>query len=57
MYAGQTLVANDGYEVMLFPLTYMYMTQGEHPAGGPQHAMDFVYYTDPSNPVSSNVVP
>ena len=25
----QRLIANDGYEVMLFPLEYMYMSQGE----------------------------
>lgn len=55
MYAGQTLVANDGYEVMLFPLTYMYMTQGEH--GSPQYAMDFAYHTDPYNPSASIVAP
>lgn len=29
MRAGQRLVANDGYEVMLFPLEYMYMSQDE----------------------------
>lgn len=29
MRAGQRLVANDGYEVMLFPLPYMYMSQDE----------------------------
>ena len=29
MRAGQTLIANDGYEVALFPLEYMYITQGE----------------------------
>lgn len=29
MLAGQTLRAADGYEVALFPLEYMYITQGE----------------------------
>lgn len=29
MVAGQRLVADDGYEVMLFPLPYMYMSQDE----------------------------
>lgn len=29
MQAGQTLVAADGHEVALFPLEYMYITQGE----------------------------
>lgn len=30
MLAHQTMVANDGYEVMLFPLDYMNITQGEN---------------------------
>lgn len=29
MRAGQTLVAQDGYEVALFPMPYLYMTQDE----------------------------
>ena len=29
MLAGQTLRASDGYEVALFPMEYMYITQGE----------------------------
>lgn len=29
MRAGQRLVADDGYEIMLFPLEYMYMSQDE----------------------------
>ena len=29
MVAGERLVANDGKEVMLFPLPYMYISQGE----------------------------
>ena len=29
MRAGQTMVASDGYEVALFPLEYMYISQGE----------------------------
>ena len=35
MVAGQRLVADDGYEVMLFPLPYMYMSQDE--GGGYSH--------------------
>lgn len=30
MRAGQTKVASDGYEVCLFPLEYMYISQGPH---------------------------
>lgn len=30
MQAYQRLVASDGYEVMLFPLPYLYVTQGEN---------------------------
>ena len=30
MRAGQRLLANDGKEVMLFPLPYMYISQGEN---------------------------
>lgn len=46
MIANQTLVAADGYEVPLFPLTYLYMTQDE---GGDfshagTYAIDFVGY-------------
>ena len=44
MVANQRLIANDGYEVMLFPLSYMYMSQGEGGTGS--HAstlsMDFM---------------
>lgn len=29
MRANQRMIANDGYEVMLFPLEYMYISQGE----------------------------
>ena len=29
MRAGQTMVASDGYEVALFPMPYMYISQGE----------------------------
>ena len=36
MTAGETMVASDGYEVMLFPLDYMYMSQDE--GGGYSHA-------------------
>lgn len=38
MIAGQRKVASDGYEVMLFPLDEMYITQGIHA----QYCMDFV---------------
>ena len=37
MRAGQTLVANDGYEVALFPLPYMYISQGEMMPSGWSH--------------------
>lgn len=44
MRPNQRLVASDGYEVMLFPLEYMYMSQDE--GGGYSHAgtlqMDFL---------------
>lgn len=30
MVANQKMVASDGYEVMLFPLPYMYISQGEN---------------------------
>ena len=30
MLAYETMVANDGYEVMLFPLPYIYISQGEN---------------------------
>lgn len=43
MRAGQTLVAQDGYEVMLFPMTVFRQTAGEH---GGQYAQDFSYYYD-----------
>lgn len=46
MRARQTLRANDGYEVMLFPLEYMYISQGE--GGSYSHAgtlnIDFLGY-------------
>lgn len=46
MVAGERLVANDGYEVMLFPLPYMYISQGE--GGSTSHsgilAIDFIGY-------------
>lgn len=38
MQAGQRKVAQDGYEVMLFPLDEMYITQGIHA----DYCMDFV---------------
>ena len=30
MVAGQKMIANDGKEVMLFPLPYIYISQGEN---------------------------
>lgn len=46
MIAGQRLVAQDGYEVALFPMPYLYMTQYED--GNYSHAgtynLDFVGY-------------
>ena len=46
MIAGQTLVADDGYEVALFPMPYLYMTQDE--GGDYSHTgtynIDFVGY-------------
>ena len=42
MQAGQTKVGPNGYEVMLFPLDVMYITQGEAPAHGGTLCMDFV---------------
>lgn len=48
MLAGQTMRASDGYEVALFPLEYMYITQGEMmPSGWPHYNvynMDFEGY-------------
>lgn len=46
MIAGQTLIADDGYEVALFPMPYLYMTQDE--GGDYSHQgtynIDFVGY-------------
>ncbi len=50
MLAGQTLVAQDGYEVALFPLTHLYMTQdegGDYSHAG-TYAIDFVGYNGTS---------
>lgn len=46
MLAGQTLVANDGKEVCLFPLEYMYISQGENGQVSHQNTynIDFVGY-------------
>ena len=48
MLAGQTMRASDGYEVALFPLEYMYITQGEMMPSGWSHYnvynMDFEGY-------------
>lgn len=46
MVAGQRLVAADGYEVALFPMPYMYISQGEMMPSGWSHYntynMDFM---------------
>lgn len=42
MYAGQRLVAADGYEVCLFPMNCLYITQGEYGSVSHDLAMDFV---------------
>lgn len=44
MQAYETLVAPDGYEVMLFPLPYMYISQGENGSVSHQGTlnMDFI---------------
>ena len=50
MLAGQKLVASDGYEVALFPMPYLYMTQNE--GGDFSHAgtynIDFVGFNGTS---------
>lgn len=50
MIANQTLVADDGYEVALFPMPYLYMTQDEN--GDYSHEgtynIDFVGYNGTS---------
>lgn len=47
MRAGQRLVADDGYEVLLFPLSYLYMSQDE--GGSYSHlytySIDFLGWT------------
>lgn len=42
MRAGQRLIASDGYEVMLFPMEYMNITQGEYGSTSHYLAMDFL---------------
>lgn len=42
MLAGQTWRASDGYEIMLFPLDEMYITQGEHNG----YCIDFVGWSN-----------
>ena len=50
MIAGQRLIAQDGYEVALFPMPYLYMTQDEN--GNYSHAgtynLDFIGYNGSS---------
>ena len=38
----QRLIAADGYEVMLFPMEYMYISQGEGGSLSHDKAMDFL---------------
>lgn len=42
MRAGQRLVAQDGYEIMLFPMEYMNISQGEYGSLSHYLAMDFL---------------
>ena len=46
MLAYERMVANDGYEVMLFPLPYMYISQGENGSYSHQGTLniDFLGY-------------
>ncbi len=47
MRAGQRMVGRDGKEVMLFPLEYLYITQGENGSFSHQgiFAIDFVEWS------------
>lgn len=45
MQAGQRKVATDGYEVMLFPLEVMYISQGVHNA----YCLDFIGWNATNN--------
>ena len=42
MRANQRLIASDGYEVMLFPMEYMNISQGEYSSYSHELAMDFL---------------
>lgn len=42
MIAGQRLLDNNGYEVFLFPMSYMYISQGEGGSFSHDKAMDFL---------------
>lgn len=42
MLLNQRLIADDGYEVMLFPMGEMYISQGEHGSLSHELAMDFL---------------
>lgn len=46
MYQGQTLRDNNGYEVLLFPLDCLYITQEEYGSLSHNLAMDFVGWTN-----------
>lgn len=42
MQANQRLIASDGYEIMLFPMEYMNISQGEYSSLSHYLAMDFL---------------
>lgn len=46
MIAGQKLTDENGYQVLLFPMNCMYITQGEHGSISHTLAMDFVGWTN-----------
>lgn len=48
MLAGQTMRAADGYEVMLFPMDEMYITQGIHDG----YCMDFVGWSNQTGQIA-----
>lgn len=54
MRAGERLVASDGHEVMLFPLPYMYVSQGENGSVSHQGTLniDFVGYNSQGQQIS-----
>lgn len=46
MIQGQKLVGDDGYEILLFPMDCMYITQGEYGSISHVLAMDFVGWSN-----------